>query len=71
MWGQCHGLTLLEPREVSVNNLDGVFACFGMPQIMFRLTEIDADESESLKDVIGGSFNDPDTSDFTFVIDGM
>ena len=70
MWGQCHGLTLLEPREVSVTSLDDVFACFGMPQIMFRLTEMDTDESESLKDVVGRSFNDPTTSDFTFIVNG-
>ena len=36
MWGQCHGLTLLAPRQVAVASLDEVFACFGMPQIMFR-----------------------------------
>ena len=36
MWGQCHGLTLLSPRQVAVGSLDEVFACFGMPQIMFR-----------------------------------
>ncbi len=36
MWGQCHGLTLLSPRNVAVQSLDQVFACFGMPQIMFR-----------------------------------
>ena len=36
MWGQCHGLTLLSPRQVAVANLEEVFACFGMPQIMFK-----------------------------------
>lgn len=40
MWGQCHGLTLLSPREVSVSSLDGVFACFGMSQIMYKFIEV-------------------------------
>ena len=40
MWGQCHGLTLLSPRQVAINSLEAVFACFGMPQIMFRFSEI-------------------------------
>lgn len=45
MWGQCHGLTLLSPRQVAINSLEAVFACFGMPQIMFRFSEISMSQS--------------------------
>lgn len=70
MWGQCHGLTLLSPRQVAITSLDAVFACFGMPQIMFRFTEIDHDQPQSLKDTIKKSFDDSESSDLTFVVGG-
>lgn len=70
MWGQCHGLTLLSPREVAVGSLDGVFACFGMPQIMFRYAEIDQEENHSLKEIVAQSFDDAETSDLKFIVDG-
>lgn len=70
MWGQCHGLTLLQSREVAVSSLNDVFAQFGMPQIMYTFVDIDGCESHTVKDTIRRSFNDEESSDMTFVIDG-
>ena len=36
MWGRCRSLNLLSPFQATVESLDEVFACFGMPQVMFR-----------------------------------
>ncbi|XP_065644177.1 RCC1 and BTB domain-containing protein 1 isoform X3 [Hydra vulgaris] len=70
MWGHCHGLTILSPREVAVNNLDGVFSCFGMPQIMYKFIDIDHEENQTIKEAIAKSFNESETSDITFLVDG-
>jgi len=70
MWGQCHGLTLWSPREVAVSNLNDVFAQFGMPQIMYTFVEIDGSEGHSVKDMVKKSFNDSETGDMHFKVDG-
>eukprot|EP00794_Sanderia_malayensis_P018363 gene18363-20209_t len=71
MWGQCHGLTLLSPRKVAVASLDQVFACFGMPQIMFRPVKLDYHFGKnSVTETIKTSFDDKDTGDLTFIIEG-
>jgi len=70
MWGQCHGLTLLSPRQVAVANLEEVFACFGMPQIMFKPVKLGTEVNPSVRDSVKRSFDDKETSDLTFVVEG-
>lgn len=69
MWGQCHGLTLLSPRQVAVGSLDDVFACFGMPQIMFRPVKLDMKVGPTVQESIKSCFNDQETSDLTFLVE--
>eukprot|EP00112_Aurelia_sp_Birch-Aquarium-sp1_P023191 Seg681.3 transcript_id=Seg681.3/GoldUCD/mRNA.D3Y31 product="RCC1 and BTB domain-containing protein 1" protein_id=Seg681.3/GoldUCD/D3Y31 len=71
MWGQCHGLTLLAPRQVAVASLDEVFACFGMPQIMFRPVKLDCDSGPTIKDSLVSAFNDKENADLTFLVEGQ
>eukprot|EP00795_Rhopilema_esculentum_P016567 gene16567-7990_t len=70
MWGQCHGLTLLTPRKVAVSSLDEVFACFGMPQVMFRPITVDLCTGQGVKESIKDAFNDKESSDLTFLVEG-
>jgi len=70
MWGRCCSLTLSSPFQATVESLDEVFACFGMPQVMFRPVKPGAKANLTVKESVRKSFDDKKTADLTFVVGG-
>jgi RCC1 and BTB domain-containing protein len=70
MWGVCRGQNVLSPMETNFSSLDEVFACFASPPCTWKPLSLESDDSSGIVSCIAGRFNDPNTSDLSFVIEG-
>ncbi|XP_032831091.1 RCC1 and BTB domain-containing protein 1 isoform X1 [Petromyzon marinus] len=70
VWGQCRGQSIAAPRLTQFTNTDDVFACFASPPVMWRLLAIDREDHETMAQSMKKEFDNPETSDLRFCVDG-
>ncbi|KAM9804977.1 RCC1 and BTB domain-containing protein 1 [Neosynchiropus ocellatus] len=70
MWGQCRGQSVLLPHLTHFQSTDDVFACFATPSVMWRLLSVDHDDFLTVAQALRKEFDNPETSDLKFCIDG-
>ncbi|KAJ7392624.1 RCC1 and BTB domain-containing protein 1 [Desmophyllum pertusum] len=70
MWGQCRGQAVTSPMETKFTRVDSTFACFASPPSMFRPLVVDQVQEKRVEQSVKDAFNDQETSDLTFMIDG-
>ncbi|CAB3366826.1 Hypothetical predicted protein [Cloeon dipterum] len=74
MWGRCYGQNILRPTITSYSNLDEVFATVVHPATTvrpLRPKEISKKiNNESLNECLKRLFNDSETADFVFLVEG-
>jgi len=70
MWGQCRGQAVTSPMETKFTKVDSIFACFGSPPSMFRPLIVDEVQERRVEQSVKDAFNDQETSDLTFMIEG-
>ncbi|XP_054771309.2 RCC1 and BTB domain-containing protein 1-like [Lytechinus pictus] len=71
MWGQCRGQSITSPMETRFTCLDDVFACFASPAVTYRpLTFENFIGRRSLEETLSLAFDNQDTSDLKFSVDG-
>lgn len=70
MWGQCRGQAVTSPMETKYTRVDTTFACFSSPPSMARPLIVDQVQEKRVEQSVRDAFNDQETSDLTFMIDG-
>lgn len=70
MWGQCRGQAVTSPMETKFTRVDTTFACFASPQSMARPLIVDQVQEKRVEQSVRDAFNDQETSDLTFMING-
>ncbi|CAH3163860.1 unnamed protein product [Porites lobata] len=70
MWGQCRGQAVTSPMETKFTKVDSIFACFASPPSMFRPLIVDQVQEKRVEQSVKDAFNDQETSDLTFMIEG-
>ncbi|XP_064413830.1 RCC1 and BTB domain-containing protein 2 isoform X2 [Latimeria chalumnae] len=70
MWGQCRGQSVVLPHLTHFTCTDDVFACFATPAVMWRLLSVEWDDHLTVAQSLRKEFDNPETSDFKFLVDG-
>ncbi|XP_049584355.1 RCC1 and BTB domain-containing protein 1 isoform X1 [Syngnathus scovelli] len=70
MWGQCRGQSILLPHLTHFACTDDVFACFATPSVMWRLLSMEFDDFLTVAQSLKKEFDNPETSDLKFCVDG-
>nr|XP_040057147.1 RCC1 and BTB domain-containing protein 1-like [Gasterosteus aculeatus aculeatus]XP_040057148.1 RCC1 and BTB domain-containing protein 1-like [Gasterosteus aculeatus aculeatus]XP_040057149.1 RCC1 and BTB domain-containing protein 1-like [Gasterosteus aculeatus aculeatus]XP_040057151.1 RCC1 and BTB domain-containing protein 1-like [Gasterosteus aculeatus aculeatus]XP_040057152.1 RCC1 and BTB domain-containing protein 1-like [Gasterosteus aculeatus aculeatus]XP_040057153.1 RCC1 and BTB domain- len=70
MWGQCRGQSIVLPHLTHFACTDDVFACFAAPSVMWRLLSTEPDDFLTVAQSLKREFDNPDTADLKFCIDG-
>lgn len=70
MWGQCRGQSVTSPNETPFQSLHDVFACFACPTVTWKPMEIDVEKAVRVYDSLKLAFDDMETSDLKFCIEG-
>lgn len=70
MWGQCRSQAVTSPMETKFTKVDSIFACFASPPSMFRPLIVDEIQEKRVEQSVRDAFNDQETSDLTFMIEG-
>ncbi|GFY75775.1 RCC1 and BTB domain-containing protein 1 [Trichonephila inaurata madagascariensis] len=70
MWGQCRGQAVTSAAETPFHSLHDVFACFASPAVTWKPMELDVVLSNKVSDSVRGSFDEEETSDLKFNVDG-
>ncbi|KAK3601331.1 hypothetical protein CHS0354_011933 [Potamilus streckersoni] len=70
MWGQCRGQSITMPTVTRFTCTDDVFAAFSAPAITWRMYIVDSMRGCSLAASIGNAFDDANTSDVKFIVNG-
>ncbi|KAM8857587.1 RCC1 and BTB domain-containing protein 1 isoform 1-T1 [Synchiropus picturatus] len=70
MWGQCRSQSLLLPHLTHFQYTDDVFACFATPAVMWRPLAVDPDDFLTVAQALRKEFDNPETSDLKFCIEG-
>ncbi|RXN32151.1 RCC1 and BTB domain-containing 1-like protein [Labeo rohita] len=70
MWGQCRGQPIVLPHLTHFTSTDDVFACFATPSVMWRLLSMEHDDFLTVAQSLKKEFDNPETSDLKFSIDG-
>ncbi|KAL6101054.1 rcbtb1 [Pungitius sinensis] len=70
MWGQCRGQSIVLPHLTHFTCTDDVFACFAAPSVMWRLLSMEPDDFLTVAQSLKKEFDNPDTADLKFCIDG-
>ncbi|KAK0066591.1 RCC1 and BTB domain-containing protein 1 [Biomphalaria pfeifferi] len=70
MWGQCRGQSLTSPWMTRFSSTDDVFAAFSTPQVSWRIYSVDLIKGSRVADAVAAAFDNPETSDIKFVVDG-
>ncbi|XP_028903699.1 RCC1 and BTB domain-containing protein 2 isoform X2 [Ornithorhynchus anatinus] len=70
MWGQCRGQSVTLPHLTHFSCTDDVFACFATPAVTWRLLSVDPDDHLTVAQSLKKEFDNPDTADLKFLVDG-
>ncbi|KAH9512730.1 RCC1 and BTB domain-containing protein 1 [Bulinus truncatus] len=70
MWGQCRGQSLIAPCVTRFSSTDDVFAAFSTPPVSWRIYSVDLIKGSRVADTVAAAFDNPETSDIKFVVDG-
>uniref|UniRef100_A0A9J7ZD84 Regulator of chromosome condensation (RCC1) and BTB (POZ) domain containing protein 1 n=1 Tax=Cyprinus carpio carpio TaxID=630221 RepID=A0A9J7ZD84_CYPCA len=70
MWGQCRGQSIVLPHLTHFSSTDDVFACFATPSVMWRLLSMEHDDFLTVAQSLKKEFDNPETSDLKFSVDG-
>ncbi|KAG2457171.1 RCBT1 protein, partial [Polypterus senegalus] len=70
MWGQCRGQSIVLPHLSHFSCTDDVFACFATPANMWRMLSIEHDDFMTIAQSLKKEFDNPETSDLKFSVDG-
>uniref|UniRef100_A0A3P8V599 Regulator of chromosome condensation (RCC1) and BTB (POZ) domain containing protein 1 n=1 Tax=Cynoglossus semilaevis TaxID=244447 RepID=A0A3P8V599_CYNSE len=70
MWGQCRGQSIVLPHLTHFTCTDDVFACFATPSVMWRLLSMEHDDFLTVAQCLKKEFDNPDTADIKFSVDG-
>jgi len=70
MWGHCRGHSVYTPSRTSYVHLDDVFACYSNPAVTWRTLEFQTRKDVSLAESVRLAFNDSNTADVCFQVDG-
>ncbi|GIY98069.1 RCC1 and BTB domain-containing protein 1 [Caerostris extrusa] len=70
MWGQCRGQAVTTPAETPFHSLHDVFACFASPAVTWKPMELDVVLTNKVSDSVRLSFDEEETSDLKFNVDG-
>ncbi|KAK3086212.1 hypothetical protein FSP39_015293 [Pinctada imbricata] len=70
MWGQCRGQSLTSPFLTRFQCTDDVFAAFSAPLVTWRTYCVDKMQGAQIAECIAKSFDDSNTSDIKFVVEG-
>ncbi|XP_028249007.1 RCC1 and BTB domain-containing protein 1-like isoform X2 [Parambassis ranga] len=70
MWGQCRGQAIVLPQLTHFSCTDDVFACFATPSVMWRLLSVENDDFLTVAESLKNEFDNPETADLTFCVDG-
>uniref|UniRef100_A0A674NDE7 Regulator of chromosome condensation (RCC1) and BTB (POZ) domain containing protein 1 n=1 Tax=Takifugu rubripes TaxID=31033 RepID=A0A674NDE7_TAKRU len=70
MWGQCRGQSIILPYLTHFGCTDDVFACFATPSVMWRLLSVDYDDYLTVAQSLKKEFDNPETADLKFCVDG-
>ncbi|XP_031564705.1 RCC1 and BTB domain-containing protein 1-like [Actinia tenebrosa] len=70
MWGHCRGQAVTTPTETNFTKMNEVFACFSSPPLMHKPLVIEREDTRTVGKCVGEAFNDQETSDLTFMIEG-
>ncbi|XP_056907494.1 RCC1 and BTB domain-containing protein 1 isoform X1 [Takifugu flavidus] len=70
MWGQCRGQSIILPYLTHFGCTDDVFACFANPSVMWRLLSVDYDDYLTVAQSLKKEFDNPETADLKFCVDG-
>uniref|UniRef100_T1IZ19 acetylcholinesterase n=1 Tax=Strigamia maritima TaxID=126957 RepID=T1IZ19_STRMM len=71
MWGQCRGQSVVSSTETPFHSLHDVFACFASPAVTWRPMKLDDVPITRVTDSLKLAFNDAETSDVKFKIQGQ
>lgn len=70
VWGQCRGQAICEPMETGFADLADVFAVYCLPPVMPRAISVVDDEESSLSHSLSQAFDDSETADVRFCLEG-
>lgn len=70
MWGQCHGQAVVSPSETPFQSLHDVFHGFSHPCVTPFPMEAEVPLGPSLIESFKLAFDDPETSDIKFLVEG-
>ncbi|KAI9547078.1 RCC1 and BTB domain-containing protein 1 [Dissostichus eleginoides] len=70
MWGQCRGQSIVLPLLTHFTCTDDVFACFATPSVMWKLLSMEHDDFLTVAQSLKKEFDNPDTADLKFCVDG-
>ncbi|XP_075996550.1 RCC1 and BTB domain-containing protein 1-like [Genypterus blacodes] len=70
MWGQCLGQSIVLPHLTHFTNTDEVFAFFATPSVTWRLQSVEHDDVLTAAQALKNEFDNPETADLKFSIDG-
>uniref|UniRef100_A0A671MRB4 BTB domain-containing protein n=1 Tax=Sinocyclocheilus anshuiensis TaxID=1608454 RepID=A0A671MRB4_9TELE len=70
MWGQCRGQPIVLPHLTHLASTDDVFTCFATPSVMWRMLSMEHDDFLTVAQSLQKEFDNPETSDLKFSIDG-
>ncbi|XP_043927005.1 RCC1 and BTB domain-containing protein 1 isoform X2 [Protopterus annectens] len=70
MWGQCRGQSVIIPHLTQFMSTDDVFTCFATPAVMWRLLSVEYEDFLTVSESLKKEFNNPETSDLKFIVDG-
>ncbi|GAB6029092.1 RCC1 and BTB domain-containing protein 2 [Chamberlinius hualienensis] len=70
VWGQCRGQTVPVPKETPFHTLHDVFACYASPPVTHVPIVLDELYTPTINDSLKLAFDDSDTSDLKFIIEG-
>uniref|UniRef100_A0A8C2J4L7 Regulator of chromosome condensation (RCC1) and BTB (POZ) domain containing protein 1 n=2 Tax=Cyprinus carpio TaxID=7962 RepID=A0A8C2J4L7_CYPCA len=70
MWGQCRGQPIVLPHLTHFTSTDDVFSCFATPSVMWRMLSMEHDDFLTVAQSLKKEFDNPETSDLKFSIDG-
>lgn len=71
MWGHCRGHSIYSPALTSYSHLDEVFACYSTPAVTWRTLQFRSRNDTPLAETLRVAFNDQNTSDIRFKVEGQ
>ncbi|CAG5128531.1 unnamed protein product [Candidula unifasciata] len=70
IWGQCRGQSLTQPKSTRFASTDDAFAAFSTPPVSWRMYSLDSIKGSRIADAVANAFDNQETSDVRFVVEG-